>query len=169
MVHVSSVSALGRIREGEYITENMQWTEETSNSKYGQSKYMGELEVWRGIAEGLNAVIVNPSLILGAGDWNESSTEIFQSVYKEFPWYADGASGFVDVRDVARAMILLMGSEITAERFILSGENSSYRDLFNKIADAFNKKRPSKKVTPLLAAIVWRWETNINFCYKKKL
>ena len=158
MVHVSSVSSLGRIRQDEAITENMQWSEETSNSKYGQSKYMGELEVWRGIAEGLNAVIVNPTIILGPGNWGESSTELFRSVYKEFPWYTEGTTGFVDVRDVARAMILLMGSEITAERFILSGENTSYRELFNKIADAFNKKRPSKKVTPLIAAIVWRWE-----------
>ena len=158
MLHVSSVAALGRIREGETITENMQWTEETSNSKYGQTKYLGELEVWRGIAEGLNAVIVNPSLILGAGNWNESTTGIFQTVYNELPWYTNGSTGFVDVRDVARAMILLMESGVTAERFILSGENSSYRELFNKIADAFNKKRPSKKVTPLLAAAVWRWE-----------
>lgn len=159
MVHVSSVAALGRIREVEPITETMQWTEETSNSKYGQSKYLGELEVWRGIAEGLNAVIVNPSIILGPGDWNESSTEIFRSVYHESPWYTDGTTGFVDAADVAKAMILLMESEISAERFILSGENKSYQELFNKIADAFNKKRPSKKVTPLLAAIVWRLES----------
>ena len=158
MVHVSSVSSLGRIRQDESITENMQWSEETSNSKYGQSKYLGELEVWRGIAEGLNAVIVNPTIILGPGNWNESSTELFRSAYKELPWYTDGTTGFVDVRDVAKAMIRLMASDITAERFILSGENTSYRDLFNKIADAFNKKRPAKKVTPFLAAIVWRWE-----------
>jgi len=158
MLHVSSVSSLGRLRQDEQVNENMQWSEETSNSKYGQSKYMGELEVWRGIAEGLNAVIVNPSIILGPGNWTESSTELFHSVYKGTPWYTDGTTGFVDVRDVARAMILLMGSDITAERFILSGENRSYQYLFNKIADGFNKKHPSKKVTPLLAAIVWRVE-----------
>ena len=158
MLHVSSVAALGRIREGEAITESMQWSEETSNSKYGQSKYLGELEVWRGIAEGLNAVIVNPSIILGAGNWNESSTEIFKSVYDESPWYTEGTTGFVDVADVANAMILLMASDITAERFIISGENTTYRKLFEQIADAFQKKRPSKKVTPLLAAIVWRIE-----------
>jgi len=158
MVHVSSVAALGRIRENEPIDESMQWTEETSNSKYGQSKYMGEMEVWRGIAEGLNAVIVNPVLVLGAGNWNESSTEIFKSVYNQSPWYTDGTTGFVDTKDVARAMIMLMGSGISSERFILSAENASFKDVFEKIADAFNKKRPSKKVTPLLAAIVWRWE-----------
>ncbi len=159
MIYVSSVAALGRIREDEPVNETMQWTEETSNSKYGQSKYMGELEVWRGIAEGLNAVIVNPVIILGAGNWNDSSTKIFKSVFDEFPWYTDGTTGFVDVKDVVRAMILLMESDISAERFILSAENKSYKYVFDTAADAFNKKRPSKKVTPLIAAIVYRWES----------
>ncbi len=159
MLHVSSVASLGRIRENEIINEHMQWTEETSNSKYGQSKFMGEMEVWRGIAEGLNAVIVNPTIILGAGNWNDSSTKIFKSVYNELPWYTEGTSGFVDVRDVANAMIMLMESDISSERFIISAENKSYRDLFNLIADAFNKKRPSKKVTTFLASVVWRWES----------
>lgn len=158
MVHVSSVAALGRIREDGPINEDMHWTEETSNSKYGQSKYMGEMEVWRGIAEGLNAVIVNPTIILGAANWNESSTEIFKSVYNGSPWYADGTTGFVDVKDVANAMIMLMRSEISSERFIISAENKSYQDVFDQIADAFNKKRPSKKVNPFIAAVVWRWE-----------
>lgn len=157
-VHVSSVAALGRLREEGPINEHMQWTETISNSKYGRSKYLGEMEVWRGIAEGLNAVIVNPTVVLGPGDWNSGSTEIFKSVYNEFPWYAEGTTGFIDVRDVVKAMIMLMDSDISAERFILSAENSSYRELFNHIADAFNKKRPTKKVTPFLAAIVWRVE-----------
>ncbi len=158
MLHVSSVAALGRIRQDEFINETMQWTEETSNSRYGQSKYMGEMEVWRGIAEGLNAVIVNPSLVIGSGNWHESSTAIFKSVYNEIPWYTDGMTGVVDVKDVANAMIMLMDSDINAERFIISAENIGFHDLFKMIAKEFNKKIPSKKVTPLLAAIVWRLE-----------
>ena len=158
MVHVSSVAALGRIREGEPITETMNWTEETSNSVYGQSKYLGELEVWRGIGEGLNAVIVNPVIILGCADWKSGSSQIFKSVYDEFPWYTEGVSGFVDVGDVAKAMIALMQSNISNERFIISAENCSYRQVFNWIADGFGKKRPHKKVTPLIAKIVWRLE-----------
>jgi len=78
MVYVSSVAALGRIREDEIINETMNWTEETSNSNYGQSKYLAEMEVWRGIGEGLNAVMVNPVVILGAGDWNGGSSQIFK-------------------------------------------------------------------------------------------
>ena len=158
MVHVSSVAALGRIRKDAMIDESMQWTEETSNSKYGQSKYLGELEVWRGIAEGLNAVIVNPTIILGVGDHDEGSTKIFKSVYNEFPWYSEGMTGFVDVADVAKAMIQLMESDIVSERFIISAENRTYREVFNSMADAFGKKRPTKKVTAWLASVVWRLE-----------
>ena len=158
LVHVSSVASLGRIRPGQLIDESMQWTEETSNSRYGQSKYLGELEVWRGVAEGLNAVIVNPSIILGAGDYSNGSTKIFKSVFDGFPWYSEGVTGFVDVRDVAKAMIMLMESEICSERFILSAENRTYRDVFNIIADSFGKKRPVKKVTPFIASLVWRLE-----------
>lgn len=158
MVHVSSVAALGRIRKGETVTEKMQWTPETSNSLYGKSKYMGEMEVWRGIGEGLNAVIVNPSLIIGEADWNKSSMRIFKNVYDGFPWYSNGITGWVDVQDVVRAMIMLMNSNVSEQKFILSGENKSYRDVLNMIADAFGKKRPHKKVTPFIAALVWRLE-----------
>jgi dihydroflavonol-4-reductase len=167
MVYVSSVAALGRIREDEAINETMNWTEETSNSNYGQSKYLAELEVWRGIGEGLNAVMVSPVIILGAGDWNGGSSKIFQSVYNEFPWYADGTTGFVDVRDVSTAMTQLMDSDITAQRFILSAENKSYREVFNLIAKAFGKKPPYKKVTPFIAKIVWRLEAIKSFFTKQ--
>lgn len=158
MVYVSSVAALGRMRQDTTINETMNWTEETSNSSYGQSKYLAELEVWRGIGEGLNAVIVNPVVILGAGNWEEGSSQIFKNVYHQFPWYSEGASGFVDARDVVKAMIQLMDSDITAQRFILSAENRSFKDMFDLIAKAFDKKPPHKKVTPLIAAIVWRLE-----------
>ena len=158
MVYVSSVAALGRIRENELINETMNWTEETSNSSYGQSKYLAEMQVWRGIGEGLDAVIVNPVVILGPGDWNNGSSQIFKSVYNEFPWSATGTTGFVDVRDVVKAMIGLMNSNISAERFIISAENRSYADLFNLIAKAFGKNPPHKMVTRGLAKIVWRLE-----------
>ena len=163
MVYVSSVAALGRIRENELINETMNWTEETSNSAYGQSKYLAEMQVWRGIGEGLDAVMVNPVIILGTGNWNAGSSQIFKSAYDEFPWYTNGSTGFVDVRDVVKAMIELMNSNITAERFIISAENKTYADVFSLIAKAFGKKPPHKKVTPLLAKIVWRLEAIKSF------
>jgi dihydroflavonol-4-reductase len=158
MAYVSSVAALGKKMTGDIVDETMPWTEENSTSTYGESKYQAELEVWRGIGEGLDAIIVNPSIILGAGNWEAGSSQIFKSVYDEFPWYTKGVNGFVDVRDVAAAMLQLMDSNITAERFIVSAENKTYQDIFDLIAVAFNKKKPYKKVTPFVAEMVWRLE-----------
>lgn len=158
LVHVSSVSALGRKRDGMTVTEASKWSEESNLSNYGRSKYMAEMEVWRGISEGLNAVIVNPVIILGVGDWNESSAATFKSAYNEFPWYTEGVSGFVDAKDVARAMFELMRSGISEERFIISAENLGYRDIFNLMAKHFGKKPPHRKVSPLIAGLVWRLE-----------
>ncbi len=158
LVFVSSVAALGRIREDKPINESMNWTPETSNSEYGKSKYLAELEVWRGMGEGLEVAVINPVIILGAGDWNNGSSAIFKSAYDEFPWYTKGMSGFVDVIDVVKALMTIMDSSISGERFIISGCNTHYRTVFNLIATAFNKKIPHKKVTPFLAGIIWRLE-----------
>ncbi len=158
MIHVSSVAALGAIKSGQTVDENMRWTEQANTSIYGESKYLGELEVWRGIGEGLDAVIINPTVILGDGDWHKGSSKIFKSVYDGFPWYSEGINGFVDVRDVATIMIQLMQSTTSAERFIVNAENSSYRQVLNLIANGFNVPAPNKKVTPFLANLVWRLE-----------
>lgn len=156
-VHISSVSALGRSSSGGNINEEKK-SLNSERSQYGVSKLKGEMEVWRAMGEGLNAVIVNPSTVLGFGDWNTSSCRLFKNVYEEFPWYTEGINGFVDIEDVARATILLMESNITEERFIVSGENWSFRKLFNTIADEFGKKRPHRKATPFLGSIAWRLE-----------
>jgi len=158
LVHVSSVAALGRIRQNTVVNETMNWTQETSNSEYGKTKYLGEMEVWRGVGEGLDAVIVNPVIILGDSDWDKGSTGIFKNVYKEFPWFTDGVTGFTDVADVVNAMVMLMDSDITGQRFIISTANLGYHELFTEIAHAFYKKPAHKKVTPLMAEIVWRIE-----------
>lgn len=156
IIHVSSVAALGRMRKGETVTEQMNWTEETSNSIYGESKYLSELEVWRGIGEGLEAVIINPTIILGGDNWESGSSALFKNAYNEFKWYTEGSSGFVDVRDVARAMILLMNGSITSQRFILNAENLPYKEIFSSIATCFGKKPPFKKASPFMAGLIWR-------------
>jgi dihydroflavonol-4-reductase len=158
LVHISSVASLGRTINGETVTEKKQWEENSTNTKYAISKYYAEMETWRGIGEGLNAVIVNPSTILGYGNWNNSSCAIFKNIYNEFPWYSNGVNGFVDAEDVARATVLLMESNISGERFILNGENWSFKNVFNTMADAFGKKRPHKEATPWLAGLAWRTE-----------
>jgi dihydroflavonol-4-reductase len=158
LVHVSSVAALGRIGKNEPVNETMHWHDSSNKSDYGHSKYLGEMEVWRGIGEGLNAVIINPVIILGSGDWNNGSTKIFKNVYEGFPWYSEGINGFVDVKDVAKAMVQLMESDINGQRFIVSAVDKSYQEIFDLIAKGFGKKTPDKKVTPLMAKLVWRME-----------
>jgi nucleoside-diphosphate-sugar epimerase len=155
---VSSVAALGRLQDGQEVDEQIVWTEKTSNSNYGKSKYLAEMEVWRGIGEGLNAVIINPVIILGEGDWSKGSSGLFKSAFKEFPWYTDGVTGFVDVRDVVKAMIELMNTEVSAERFIISEGNYSYKQIFSMMATNFNKKPPHKKATRFMSQVVWRIE-----------
>jgi|KBSMisStandDraft_5_1062788.scaffolds.fasta_scaffold01316_14 nucleoside-diphosphate-sugar epimerase len=157
-LHVSSVSALGRHRQDQVVTEASQWEEAYNNSNYGRSKWLAELEVWRGIGEGLQAVIVNPTVVLGMGNWNTGSSALFKNIYHQFPWYSDGVTGFVDADDVAKAMVELMASEITAERFILNAENLNFKQAFAFMAEGFKKKPPHLKVTPFLAGLVWRLE-----------
>lgn len=161
LVHVGSVSALGRNKEGIPVSENDKWNEEDKkNSNYGRSKYFAELEVWRGVSEGLNAVVVNPSTILGVGNWDDGSSALFKKAWEEFAWYSDGSAGFVDVTDVAKAMIALMESDIRGEKFIVSAENLPFKTVFTKMARAFGKKPPYKKAPASmirLLSIIERW------------
>ncbi|MES1220634.1 MAG: SDR family NAD(P)-dependent oxidoreductase [Bacteroidota bacterium] len=158
LVHISSVAALGRTPGGEHVDEEKKWLDNKINTSYAISKHRSEIEVWRGITEGLNAVILNPSTVIGYGDWNTSSSKIFKTIYNEFPWYTTGINGFVDVEDVAKAAIMLMESDINAQRYIVNGDNWSFQKLFNSIADAFEKKHPKYKATPFLGNIAWRVE-----------
>lgn len=158
LVHVSSVSALGRKRNHQTVNENAKWDDESNLSAYGLTKYMAEMEVWRGVAEGLQAVIVNPSIILGCGDWHKGSSAMFRNAYEEFKWYTDGTTGLVDARDVAEVMVRLMASPLHSERFIVSAENWPYRKVFEEMAGVFGKKPPRMRASPWMGALVWRWE-----------
>ena len=158
LVHISSVAALGRTASGGHVNEEKKWEESKVNTHYAKSKFKAELQVWRGINEGLEAVILNPSTILGYGDWHSSSCAIFKNIYEGFKWYTPGINGFVDVEDVAGAAIALMESNISEQRFIVSGDTWSFQKLQDTIADGFGKKRPAKKTTPFLMAFAWRME-----------
>jgi dihydroflavonol-4-reductase len=157
-VHVSSVAALGRTGQGEHVTEKKSWEDSKYNTTYAISKFRGEVEVWRGIGEGLPAVVINPSTILGYGDWNSSSCTLFRSAYQEFPWYTEGINGFVDVQDTASAIVRLLETDISGERYILNGDNWTFRRLLETIATGFGKKPPTREATALLAGIAWRME-----------
>jgi nucleoside-diphosphate-sugar epimerase len=158
LVYISSVAALGRTAHGGSVNEDRKWEDNKVNTHYAKSKYKAELEVWRGSAEGLNTIILNPSTILGYGDWNSSSCAIFRSVYNEFKWYSPGINGFVDVEDVAKATVLLMESNISDKRYIVNGDNWHFKQLLETMASNFHKKKPYKETTPTLIGIAWRME-----------
>ncbi|MCW3462462.1 NAD-dependent epimerase/dehydratase family protein [Chitinophaga nivalis] len=158
LLHVSSVAAIGRAKEGGAINEDCEWEDSKNNSQYSISKLQAEMEVWRGIAEGLDAVMVNPSIILGAGFWEDGSGALIKKAWNEFPFYTEGVNGFVDVRDVVTAMIQLMDSDIIGERFILSADNWSYRQLFTTMAASLQKKPPHIAAKPWMTEAVWRVE-----------
>jgi dihydroflavonol-4-reductase len=167
-LHVSSVAAIGRKTKEEIANENKKWEEDKANTHYAISKHKAELEVWRGFAEGLNGAIINPSTILGYGDWHTSSTAIFKSAYKEFPWYTTGINGFVGVEDVAEATVQLYLSQIRDKRFIVNTDNISFQQLFDWIAENFNKRKPHREATPALAQLAWRIEAVKSFITGKK-
>ena len=158
LVHISSISALGRTASGDHINEEKKWMESKLNTHYAISKHKAEMEVWRGAGEGLKTVIVNPSTIIGYGDWHNGSSAIFKKIYHEFPWYTTGVNGFVDVEDVARATVSLMESNISEERFIINGDNWEFKKLFQTIADNFGKKAPSKEAGPFLSGMAGQLE-----------
>jgi len=168
LVHVSSVAVFGNTGKLNHVNEEKKWQENKINTAYSISKHKSELEVWRAIAEGLDAVIINPSTVLGFGDWNTTSCRIFKTVYDEFPWYTQGINGFVDVTDVAKATVALLESGISNERFIVTGENWTFQQLFNAIADGFGKKHPHRNATLFLSEIAWRAEVTKAFFTGRK-
>ena len=104
----------------------------------------------------MDVVIVNPTIVLGPGDWDRSSAQLFRSIWRGMPFYGPGSTGFVDVRDVVKAMISLSESNVKNERFVLVGENKSYREIFNLISDHFNKPRPYIKMNGWMGEVAWR-------------
>ena len=148
--HISSVAALGRKPNQIKINENDRWEGTVYDSIYSRSKHLSELEVWRGAQEGLEVKIVNPSVVLGPGIWKKGSTSVFKFAFDEKAFYPSGTVNFVDVRDVSRAIILLMESNISNERFVLNGGSMLYKDFFGQIAEAFGKNRPKNPVPQLL-------------------
>lgn len=153
-LHVSSIASLGPSKK--IIDESNTWKTSKKNSQYSISKYLSELEVWRGIEEGLNAVIVNPSVIIGAGNWNEGTCRMFKTVWNGLKFYSSGKTGYVAVEDVVACMIQLMNSNAQNERFILNGENLSYKDFFTLVAKALNKKSPEYCPPRWMSETAWR-------------
>jgi dihydroflavonol-4-reductase len=156
LIHISSVAALGRKKGMREINETTRWIESDLNSDYAKSKYLSELEVWRGAEEGLKVSVINPSLILAPTDWSKSSAQLFQYVWKERRFYSETKINYVDVRDVAEMVWQVYSRNINGEKFIANAGAISIKSLFDQVAQRFNKKGPSIKLNRsivMLAAI----------------
>ena len=154
--HVSSIATIGRSEHVEILNEDLFWKLSPDHSNYAISKYSAEREVWRASEEGLDVVIVNPSLIIGAGNWEQSSANLFTKGYRGIKFYTEGINGFVDVRDVSSLMIALMESPVKNERFILNSENIPYRRFFDLVHKEFGKPASAIKAGKLLSHVAWR-------------
>ena len=168
LVHVSSVAALGGPAAGtqpgpdgfSWVTEAATWDLGAAHPAYATSKYLGELEVWRGVAEGLDAVMVNPSVVLGPGDWNRSSTRLLRYAHQQHRFYTRGLLNFVDVRDVVSQLLALAFDypQLRGERYILSAEAVPLGDFFAATAVAMQRRAPSVAVPDWAAEVIWRLE-----------
>ena len=155
-IHISSIAALGRYHDNRAIDENIEWEDSPHHTTYGISKQMGEREVWRGRAEGLDVVILNPSLILGAGYWNSSSSNILRQLDRGLSFYPEGMTGMVDVRDVAKLASLAITKEVTGQRYIISAENRTYKDYFAFTCKELDRKIPHRPLTKIWRSLAWR-------------
>ena len=163
LIHISSIAAIGRSQSGKMMSEKTDWTDSKNNSDYSISKYLSEMEVWRGFAEGLPVAILNPSLIMGAGFWDIGTGELFKKVYSGLPVYPTGTNGFIDVRDVAQMAIILMEKNIVGERFICSANNLKLKDVFSTMANILGKKPPRIMMSPTLVSIASFFLNILNF------
>tara|TARA_B100000902_G_scaffold44294_1_gene51865 strand:+ start:5537 stop:6541 length:1005 start_codon:yes stop_codon:yes gene_type:complete len=156
--YVSSIAALGRNSTKDIVNEESNFKFTKNESSYSVSKYYAEQEVWRGAAEGLDVLIINPSVILGPGNWNKGSSQMFKKMYNGLIFYTEGSTGFVDVLDVAESFVSLFFSDIKNERFIINSVNLSYREFFDKLAKSFGKPKPYLRANQLLKGLAWRFE-----------
>lgn len=157
-IHISSIAALGRPVNKPLIDETDLWVESENNTNYAKSKYLAELEVYRGFEEGLNGFVLNPSVILSPGDIEKSSTKLFGYVLKGGEYYTEGHLNYVDVRDICAITTLLMKCSVNGERFVLNGGRVSYKYFFEQVAAAFGKTPPEKLASTWMKELLWRIE-----------
>ena len=158
LCHVSSTASMGRAEAGKPVDESLPWIEDADTSPYALSKYEAELEVQRGIAEGLDAVIANPSVVIGPGFPGRSSMTLAERLQRGTRFHPTGSNGFVDARDVAQALVLLMEKGATGDRHLIVGGAHSYEELFGMHAASFGHPRSTRPLWPWVLALAWRFE-----------
>lgn len=169
LCYVSTIAAIGTTQNPKHlISETTPWNPEEDNSVYAITKYGAELEVWRGTQEGLDAVIVNPGIIIGPGFWRNGSGSLFKKIYNGFNYYTNGSSGYVAIDDVTKAMTKLMNSDIKNEEFILVAENLSFKIFNQKTIEALKLKTKQKLIKPWQLNIFWRLDWLRHYLFGKQ-
>lgn len=156
--HVSSTATIGSGPTGEPRHEELRWKYDGTLSTYAISKYAAELEVMRGIAEGLDAVILNPCVVIGPGVPHRSSMTLVQRCARGTRFHPPGSNAVVDARDVAACATKLMEHGGTGERYLIIGENVSYKELLRALTHAFGVRGPSMELSPWTLSLAWRFE-----------
>lgn len=164
LLYISSVAALGKpssinnLNKEVLINEDQKWADSPLNSHYAKSKYEGECEIWRGEAEGLKVAVVNPSIIIGEGDWDKSSSRLFKYVWDENRFLTSGFINYIDVDDIASIVEQIISTKIYGDRYILNGGKVSYREFFEMVASRFSKKAPTTLLSGFWIGLLWRIE-----------
>jgi len=153
LLYISSVAALGVDAKQDIVDESQKWDNSGMNTKYGLTKFMGEEEVWRGNAEGLDVIVVNPSVVLGRGEWGRSSLALLEFASKSPIFYPEGNINFIDARDLADIIYQLIEGGHFNEKYIVSAGNISFKDMLFKLTAAMGKKPPKFKINAILASL----------------
>ena len=156
LCYVSSIATIGKSLDNSIITEDLEWNKEDDNTVYAITKYGAEIEVWRGVQEGLDAVIVNPGVIVGPGFWRASSSSLFRKIHKGLSYYTTGSTGYVGVFDVVNIMTKLYEGSTKNERFILASENLTFKLFLTTAAEHLKVKPPKKEASLFLLKLAWR-------------
>lgn len=154
LVYIGSIGALGKEKNFATVNESASWLDNEFSTTYGLSKYLGELEAWRGATEGLNVSTILPSVILGTGDWHRSSLQLIDRVATLPGWYPGGQTGYVDVRDICNFIKLLLEKNKTGDRWILNAENISYQKMYSMIGQSLDLKKTFRPAPKWLAKMV---------------
>lgn len=155
LVYISSTATIGDEEIDGQLSEASAWTTDKGRSSYSLSKRFAEMAVWRGVQEGLKAIIVNPGIIIGPGKWGQSSTTMITSCENGMRFYPDGSNGFVDARDIVRAIDFLMENERWNERFLLIGSSQSYQRFFTEVCSQLGQPAPKTMISkPFIAPVI---------------
>ena len=157
LIYVSSVAALDRAKEELIIDESFDFKESQYSTHYGKSKHLGELEAWRGMAEGLQVSVICPSLILGAGDWTQSSLQLYKQIRTNNKMYPSGGMGVVDVRDVAQSIVQILKDFPNGRKFIISGHNTSFKELYYMLSKAWDMPQPKRELKGVLKPLAFAY------------